>query len=239
MPKFIKIITLSLFWNEIEITKCNYQQIISSFCFLQSINNQNAFLLSSKVLERAQNPHNYEITFKLAKANPEICLKIKIFQKQVIFYRSFLKLFSSILTLLQSQKNNSFTVYPHITLSTSLTLVHIRSYNFNLKIDNKVSKKKRENVARERSDGKMRATGKSCIVTQQNKVSLLHLPFPYKMGMWSVASRVLVLMPTRSGEPRRVATHSPGKYFDLKARAKAPSWKWRKGMKMLTIWWIY
>jgi hypothetical protein len=30
-------------------------------------------------------------------------------------------------------------------------------------------------------------------------------------------------MPTRSGEPRRVATHSPGKYLDLKASAKAPS----------------
>lgn len=49
------------------------------------------------------------------------------------------------------------------------------------------------------------------------------LPLPYKMGMWSLAKRVLVLMPTNKGEPRREATHSPGKYFDLMAIAKAPS----------------
>lgn len=41
--------------------------------------------------------------------------------------------------------------------------------------------------------------------------------------MWSVAKRVFVLIPTSSGEPLRVATHSSGKCFDLKASAKAPS----------------
>lgn len=51
-----------------------------------------------------------------------------------------------------------------------------------------------------------------------------NLPFPYKMGIWSVAKRVFVLMPTRRGEPRRVATHSPGKWIDLKHKANAPSW---------------
>lgn len=51
-----------------------------------------------------------------------------------------------------------------------------------------------------------------------------HLPFPYRIGTWSVASLVFVLIPTRSGEPRLVATHSPGKYLLLKQRAKAPSW---------------
>lgn len=30
-------------------------------------------------------------------------------------------------------------------------------------------------------------------------------------------------MPTNNGEPRRLATHSPGKWRDLKAKAKAPS----------------
>lgn len=44
------------------------------------------------------------------------------------------------------------------------------------------------------------------------------------MGMWSVAKRVLVLMPTKSGEPRRVATHWSGKCFDLNANANAPSY---------------
>lgn len=48
-------------------------------------------------------------------------------------------------------------------------------------------------------------------------------PLPYKMGIWSVAKRVFVLMPTNSGEPRRDATHSSGKCFDLKANANAPS----------------
>jgi hypothetical protein len=46
-----------------------------------------------------------------------------------------------------------------------------------------------------------------------------------------VARRVLVLMPTRSGEPRRVATHSPGKNLDLKARAKAPSCRGEKSFE--------
>lgn len=41
--------------------------------------------------------------------------------------------------------------------------------------------------------------------------------------MWSVAKRVFVLIPTSNGEPLRVATHSSGKCFDLKASAKAPS----------------
>ena len=43
------------------------------------------------------------------------------------------------------------------------------------------------------------------------------------MGMWSVASLVLVLIPTKRGDPRLDATHSPGKNFDLKHRANAPS----------------
>ena len=38
-----------------------------------------------------------------------------------------------------------------------------------------------------------------------------------------MAKRVLVLIPTKSGDPRRVATHSSGKCFDLNANAKAPS----------------
>lgn len=44
------------------------------------------------------------------------------------------------------------------------------------------------------------------------------------MGMWSVAKRVLVFIPTKSGDPRRVATHSSGKCFDLNAKANAPSY---------------
>lgn len=46
--------------------------------------------------------------------------------------------------------------------------------------------------------------------------------------MWSVANRVLVFIPTNSGEPRRDATHSPGKYRDLNAKAKAPSYSVKK-----------
>ena len=41
--------------------------------------------------------------------------------------------------------------------------------------------------------------------------------------MWSDTKSDSVLIPTRSGLPRRVATHSPGKCLDLKAQAKAPS----------------
>lgn len=46
-----------------------------------------------------------------------------------------------------------------------------------------------------------------------------------------MARRVLVLMPRRRGDPRRVATHSPGKNFDLNARAKAPSYKNKSRVK--------
>ena len=41
--------------------------------------------------------------------------------------------------------------------------------------------------------------------------------------MWSVASRDLDLIPTNKGLPRRVATHSPGKWTLLKHSEKAPS----------------
>lgn len=41
--------------------------------------------------------------------------------------------------------------------------------------------------------------------------------------MWSVAKRALALIPTKRGEPRRVATHSPGKWILLKHKEKAPS----------------
>lgn len=57
------------------------------------------------------------------------------------------------------------------------------------------------------------------------------LPFPYKIGIWSVAKRVFVLIPTNNGEPRRVATHSFGNNFDLNASAKAPSYIRKNGKK--------
>ena len=55
------------------------------------------------------------------------------------------------------------------------------------------------------------------------------LPLLYRTGMWSVANRDLDLIPTNSGLPRRVATHSPGKWTLLKHREKAPScWETEK-----------
>lgn len=63
-----------------------------------------------------------------------------------------------------------------------------------------------------------------CIIMSNLKSQIPNFsPLPYKIGIWSVAKRVFVLMPTKSGEPRRVATHSSGKCFDLKAKANAPS----------------
>jgi len=62
-----------------------------------------------------------------------------------------------------------------------------------------------------------------CGETAKADKPLLCLPFPYRIGMWSVARRVFVLIPTSKGELRRDATHSPGKYFDFTAIAKAPS----------------
>lgn len=43
-----------------------------------------------------------------------------------------------------------------------------------------------------------------------NQYKYFVLPLPYKIGTKSVAKRVLVFIPTNSGDPRRVATHSPG-----------------------------
>ena len=41
--------------------------------------------------------------------------------------------------------------------------------------------------------------------------------------MESDSSTDSVLIPTKSGDPRRVATHCPGNADDLKQQAKAPS----------------
>ena len=54
------------------------------------------------------------------------------------------------------------------------------------------------------------------------------LPLPFspllkRTGMLLERRSPVDLMPTRRGEPRRVATSCPGKLVDLKARAKAPS----------------
>ena len=58
-----------------------------------------------------------------------------------------------------------------------------------------------------------------------------YVPLLYRTGMWSVARRALALMPTSNGLPRRVATHSPGKWTLLKHSEKAPSYRHNAAVK--------